>query len=848
MSQLYGLDEIDALPPDWVGTSALQLGRLLQQGYAVVPTVVVPAPWLSAFLETIAWSEPILANLPYSRLRVDVEDAGQLAAIAQQLQWSLLNTALPADWLRMLTAAIAPLQAETLILRPSLTVAATVVPADMVPLLGVQVCPAEPADLATALKQVWASLFAASSLFCWQRLGLELPRIHLAVLIQPLWPAIATGTIQFQKTQTLVEASWGLGLAQQWGMADPEGYRLPLTADSPIQIQAGYQEFAYQVQSAPASPLAAMAWQGERLPQLAQPGIQAYLLSDAARERSALTAADWIPLRQLIQELRTSLPPTELAATQAPDEFQVEWHLYQRAATLPQFYLTDVAAHPTPAFLPPTPPLDIAPLAAASTPLTRLAATACRDIPPILKGVGAAMGQVVAPAYVAPQLPDDLTQLPADHILITTAVLPSWIAYLRHCQGVIAEQGGMNSHGAIVARELGIPAIVGAPAATQQIQTGDWLWLDGQRGWVYRIPPRYYPQLLAYTALPNAAGEALGQSELALADHRDELVSSSPGASKDLAMALPQAQVLATRLMVNLSQPSSLSQLSGLPIAGVGLLRSELMIIEALEHQHPQFWLQQGRQTVLTERLSHAIQRFTQAVYPHPVMYRSLDLRSHEFAALQGAPSQPPEANPMLGLRGAAAYRFDPTLFDVELTALATVQQAGYQNVHLLLPFVRTVEEFQFCRERVEQSDLDRDALQLWLMAEVPSVLLLLPDYVAAGVQGVSIGTNDLTQLLLGIDRDHPQLSTYLDDRHPVVLRAIAQLIEQCHSLGVPCSICGQAPSRDLTMIEQLVHWGIDSISVEVEAVTATYHAITQAEQRLLLDTARRKLDHRDSL
>lgn len=854
MSQLYGLDEIDVLPLHWVGERALQLGRLRQQGYAVVPTVIVPAPWLLAFLETIPWSEPILANLPDSRLRVDMANAEQLAAIAQQLQWSLLNTSLPGDWLTMLTAAIAPLQAETLILRPSLSVAATVAPAAVAPLLGVQVCPAEPAAMATALKQVWASLFAASSLFCWQQLGLELPRLHLAVLIQPLWPAIAAGTIQFQTAQTLVEASWGLRLAQQWGMADPESYSLPLTADPPIQIQAGYQELAYQVQSVLALPAGATAWQGDCVPQLARPGIQAYLLSEAVRQRSVLTPADWLTLRRLVQTLRTSLSPTGWAATQALDGFQVEWHLYQRADTAPQLYLTDVVIDPTSATLPPAQAVTSAStratvqeavsLTVASTPLTRLAAIACRDVPPLLRGVGAAMGQVVAPAYVATQLPDDPTQLPADHILITTAVLPSWIGYLRHCRGVIAEQGGMNSHGAIVARELGIPAIVGAPAATQQIQTGDWLWLDGQGGWVYRIPTRYYPQLLAYAALPNASGEALGKSELALVDHRDELASATSGASLDLAGGVPPEQVLTTRLMVNLSQPSSLSQLSGLPIAGVGLLRSELMMIEALEQQHPQCWLQQGRQRDLIERLSHTIAIFAQAVYPQPVMYRSLDLRSHEFAALQGAPSQPPEANPMLGLRGAAAYWFDPTLFEVELAALAAVQQAGYRNLHLLLPFVRTVEEFQFCRERVGQSDLDRDALQLWLMAEVPSVLLLLPDYVAAGVQGVSIGTNDLTQLLLGIDRDHPQLSTYLDDRHPAVLRAIAQLIEQSHQLGIPCSICGQAPSRDLGMVEQLVRWGIDSISVEVEAVRATYRAIVEAEQRMALDAAHHQLDN----
>lgn len=848
MNQLYGLDQVDALPPAWVGDGVRQLSRLRQQGYAVVPGVVVPAPWLQAFLETIAWSEPILANLPYSRLRVAVEDALQLATIAQQLQASLLQAPLPADWQDPLARAIDTLEAETLILRPCPTLVTRSNLPEVASLLGVEVCRAELAALAGALKQVWASLFAATSLFCWQRLGLELPQIHLSVLIQPVWPAIATGTVQLHKTQTVVEASWGLGLAHLWGMADPERYRLSPTLDSPHLLQVGYQEFAYQVESHSDRPSGMLAWQGEGLPQLARSGLQAYLLSESVRGQSVLTATDWAALMPLIAQLRAEPSLAMELPTSWRGECQVEWHLYQRAAASPQVYLTDVTAltaaplasslssprsdpigdpiadpiagpiaHPTPA--------ASVSLSLAATPLLQLAATACQDVPPLLRGVGAAAGQGVAPAYVASELPADFTALPTGHILVTTAVLPSWIAYLRHCEGVIAEQGGMTSHGAIVARELGIPAIVGAPTAMQQIRTGDWLWLDGQRGSVYRIPERYSAQL---AALRTAA---LSQSR--------EL----PAPDWSVPAALPEPTTT-TRLLVNLSQATTLPQLAGLPIAGVGLLRSELMMVEALEHRHPQFWVQQGQQAVLVERLRQAIQPFAAAVYPRPVLYRSLDLRSHEFAALQGAPDRPVEGNPMLGVRGAAAYRFDPTLFDLELAALAAVQQAGYANLHLLLPFVRTVEEFQFCRQQVERSGLDTSVLRLWLMAEVPSVLLLLPDYVAAGVQGVSIGTNDLTQLLLGIDRDHPLLSSYLDDRHPAVLRAIRQLVAQCQGLGIPCSICGQAPSRDLGLIEQLVQWGIDSISVEVEAVPATYQAIVQAEQRVLLDAARRPLVH----
>jgi pyruvate,water dikinase len=157
-----------------------------------------------------------------------------------------------------------------------------------------------------------------------------------------------------------------------------------------------------------------------------------------------------------------------------------------------------------------------------------------------------------------------------------------------------------------------------------------------------------------------------------------------------------------------------------------------------------------------------------------------------------------------------------------------------------MLPFVRRVEEFCFCRQRAELAGLTRDpGFQLWIMAEVPSVLFLLPEYVNAGVQGISIGSNDLTQLLLGVDRDNAAIAEVFDERHPAVKAAIAQLIQQAHQLGIPCSICGQAPTRYPDLVEDLVRWGIDTLSVDLEAVEPTYWAISRAERRLLLEASR---------
>ncbi len=267
------------------------------------------------------------------------------------------------------------------------------------------------------------------------------------------------------------------------------------------------------------------------------------------------------------------------------------------------------------------------------------------------------------------------------------------------------------------------------------------------------------------------------------------------------------------------------------------------MMLEILQGQHPSLWVEQKRSQQLVERLTEHISRFASAFAPRPVFYRSLDLRSHEFQSLEGSPSFATNSNPMLGVRGTFSYLVYPEIFQLELTAIAQVYRAGYNNVRLILPFVRTVEEFSFCRRQVEQAGLTLySQFQLWIMAEVPSVLLLLPDYVKAGVQGISIGTNDLTQLLLGVDRDQSQMAAAFDSRHPAVMRAVQQLIQTAKQQGIPTSICGQAPAEYPDLIEHLVRWGIDSISVSPDAVESTYSAIARAEHRIILEASRRHL------
>ena len=249
--------------------------------------------------------------------------------------------------------------------------------------------------------------------------------------------------------------------------------------------------------------------------------------------------------------------------------------------------------------------------------------------------------------------------------------------------------------------------------------------------------------------------------------------------------------------------------------------------------------LPRAEATSSSTKMADGLNTFAAGFAPRPITYRTTDFRTNEFRGLRGgAEFEPEEANPMIGYRGALRYTRDPEVFALELEAIGRVWDAGHHNLHVMLPFVRTARELALCRALM--SDLiDRPGFELWVMAEVPSVLFNLERYAALGVAGISVGSNDLTQLLLGADRDSETLADTFDERDPAVTDYLRQLIPRARAAGLQTSICGQAPSVHPEYAELLVNAGIDAISVSADAVDRTRRLIAAAEQRLLLDSAR---------
>jgi pyruvate,water dikinase len=400
-------------------------------------------------------------------------------------------------------------------------------------------------------------------------------------------------------------------------------------------------------------------------------------------------------------------------------------------------------------------------------------------------------------------------------VLVTRMTSPDWVPVMRRAAAIVTDSGGMTSHAAIVARELGVPCIVGARTATRVLSPGMIVTVDGSAGTVVSGDG---------DAKPPTSSAAMSPT-----------LTTAPGPR-------PRPTVTGTRLYVNLAEPSRAAAVAAMDVDGVGLLRAEFMMLEALEQTHPREFLARKSADDFTARMVDGLRAFARAFAPRPVIYRAMDFRSNEYRNLAGgAAHEPEEANPMIGYRGCFRYTREPDLFALELRALADVRH-DFDNMHLMIPFVRTPAELASCLAVVNASPLAGDRhLERWIMAEVPSVVHSLPAYAALGITGVSIGSNDLTQLMLGVDRDSALFGAGYDERDEAVLDAIESIIRRSRALGLTCSICGQAPSVHPEYAARLVAWGIDSISVNVDAIDRTRRNIAAAEQRLLLDAARRR-------
>ena len=422
----------------------------------------------------------------------------------------------------------------------------------------------------------------------------------------------------------------------------------------------------------------------------------------------------------------------------------------------------------------------------------------------LLRGLGAAPGRGSGEVRILRNV-EDGARLKEGDVLVTVMTAPDWVPLMRKASAIVTEQGGMTCHAAIVSRELGIPAVVGTDTATSTLKDGTLVTVDGRTGDIF-------------------AGR--------LATKKEEKAEAVVG------RGLP---VTATKVLVNLGEPSLAERVAQMPVDGIGLLRAEFMIIEACEGTHPRRFVEEHGSEMFVERMYKSLLTFARPFNPRPITYRTMDFRSNEFRDLKGGSAyEPTEANPMIGYRGSFRYVTEPDLFKLELEAVKRVRDDGFKNLHVMLPFVRTISEVKRLVRYIDEIGLfDDPFFDLWVMAEVPSVVYYMDQYQKLGVDGISIGSNDLTQLVLAIDRDSEVLAPLFNEMDEAVLDYIRQLLQKARELGMKSSICGQAPSVFPEYAGKLVEWGIDSISVNWDVVEQTIKNVASAEMKLLLEKAR---------
>jgi pyruvate,water dikinase len=447
-----------------------------------------------------------------------------------------------------------------------------------------------------------------------------------------------------------------------------------------------------------------------------------------------------------------------------------------------------------------------------TTEATKMEENKAQDLKVIVRGISAGRrGYGIGKAKVVLNIEDAHSTMCKGDVLVTGMTDPDFVPFMKMASAIVTDKGGITSHAAIVSRELNIPCVVGTENATQIMKTGQEYTVDSRNGVIYE-------GIMAQAVQPAASNNGGGVMQVADA-----------------------APVTATKIYMNLGTPEMIEQYKNLPFEGIGLMRTEFILASAIG-QHPMAFVDAGQSQQFVDKLADGIATVARAIQPKPVVVRLSDFKTNEYRGLKGGDKyEIIEENPMLGWRGCSRYisKWYDKAFRLECQAIKKCRtEWGLKNVYVMLPMVRTLWEAKAVLKLMSEEGLERNKdFKIWFMAETPSIGIMADEF-SKLVDGFSIGSNDMTQGVLMIDRDSERLGQmgYFDERDPAVKRIIAHLIKAAHENGCTVSICGEGPSNLPDFAEFLVRVGIDSISVNNDAVVQTRKHVASVEQKIILE------------
>ena len=423
----------------------------------------------------------------------------------------------------------------------------------------------------------------------------------------------------------------------------------------------------------------------------------------------------------------------------------------------------------------------------------------------LVRGLGASPGMAAGTVKIVLDI-DELDKIKDGDIMVTTMTTPDMVPAMRRASGIVTDEGGVTCHASIISRELGIPCVVGTGDATTTLVENSGVTLDGKKGLVFDGISQTKEEA------PVAAGT----------------VEAAP-------------IITVTEVKANVSMPEAAEKAAATGADGVGLLRTEhLMLTSGI---HPGKFIADGNEDELIDTIADNVQIVADAFYPRPVWYRTLDAPTDEFITLEGGENEPREHNPMLGWRGIRRELDQPEILKCEFKAIKKLHEKGYTNIGIMIPLSQSPEELKqakaLCSEVGFEPHKDVD---FGMMVEIPAAAIMIDEYIKVGIDFVSLGTNDLTQYTLAVDRNNEFVAKHYSEEHPAVMKLIERTIRKCAEAGVKCSICGQAGSVP-HIVEKLVEFGITSVSSNTDAIADVRKTVARAEQKIILDAARKRLE-----
>ena len=605
-------------------------------------------------------------------------------------------------------------------------------------------------DLIERVKECWASLFTKRACVYRERNDISHEDAEMAVVVQEMVDATISGVLFTNDPvsgddEMTIESAWGLGEGVVSGEVTPDRFVVDGDTGNLITTDLSTKRQQY-------------TWNGD----------ETELIAVAEGKQEVRTLTD-----DQIQALWTK-------AQEITDYFgepqDIEWAIDDG-----ELYILQ------------------------SRPITSITSSATADTETgvLVEGLGASPGTAAGTVRFIKQI-DETDRVTGDDILVTSVTTPDMVPAMQRAAAVITDEGGMTSHAAIVSRELGVPSVVGATNATEILNDGQEVTVDGEKGVI-------------------TAGAETDSAE----EQTDDIEALRP--------ETPVTPMTATDIKVNVSLPQAAERGAATGADGVGLLRLEHLIL-GLE-QTPTNYIEEHGENAFVNELVEGIQTVADEFYARPVRIRTLDAPTDEFRKLEGGESEPVEDNPMLGHRGIRRSLETETVFRYQLEAFKRLREVGYDNVEIMFPLVNDADDVDAIIQLMSDVGIDTDKTRWGVMIETPAAALQVESITDRPIDFVSFGTNDLTQYTLAVDRNNERVADRFDETHDSVVTLIKDVIEVCRAKDVDTSICGEAASKT-TMIRQLIDSGVTSLSVNIDAVRDTQHEVKRREQRLILDSA----------